>query len=966
MGIKILAYNYVSEITGLLEKIKKDYPEDFADFSCVRFAVPSPEDKIWQPDKNISSDDVWTWDEIYKDVCKAGKITRKRVLSPPDHLLILNSILKNVLAEYPERVRELPGLVRSGFLSVISKDIRELLNEDVKPKQLDFNPESENASEFLLPRVYEKYLEYLDNYNLLDSAAIYTEALNEIIKNQTWGRDLVFVFVGFLSFTNAQRELVLALRDRCKDVIILKPETNLYHFHDAHYQLLNTYSQSLSSQGRINEFCVAEPGLEPEVIARNLALSPEFNKNFDDVGIMIDRGREAVFAEAFERYGIPYDFSSGVRINLTLPGKVLSAVRHLNSRGWPTYETAMLLTQPCFAGNKFPVMKAYRSGCSGLEGWEKFLSSMIESSDDEVFDIAWISIKAIKTFRDVMSKDAKPEKIMSAFYDFLTAENLWLDRFAQKNIAELSELDETIRTTASAIETIGSKVLALNELLPDLGAVQNDKLKNDEAYDFLEHWCANTDTRPPLQISNAVRIFTGTPPVLSSFPIWIMTGVTQKTWSANVNSSPLLGENEREKLKVLPNARAKAEQHEALFRRLIQVGEKLTIISRPVLDEEGRPLSESPFFTKFREDMPSWNIALKESSGIKILLGSDGFIFDEVDASGKIFRKPPVIFKKANSVGASDIHKLLSCSFLWWQEKGANLYQQDSDITSPIEWGLMLHKFWERVWWRYRIDLNQNFYKLVLDEWKILTEAQDLIDDYKNFSRLVKDFRLRRKLDGIKFRVERLGKIQNEILEKLHEAGYVHEKILLEEEAYLQTEKDSVRFLGQCDRIEIMRTPDDERIALIADYKEGIGERSEDSMTKIENYEWNTERREKFTCGLQLSVYASLFERNHDAKLCGVYILGLEDGKISGSILKSEGFSEIFEIFEQYKSKKFKDSILERVDEGEYAMACAAKVLNTGKFAPEYQSDLCRFCKIKSLCRKGEFRGETLEDSSEE
>ena len=76
-----------------------------------------------------------------------------------------------------------------------------------------------------------------------------------------------------------------------------------------------------------------------------------------------------------------------------------------------------------------------------------------------------------------------------------------------------------------------------------------------------------------------------------------------------------------------------------------------------------------------------------------------------------------------------------------------------------------------------------------------------------------------------------------------------------------------MKFLGQCDRIEIMRTPDGKKIAFIADYKEGIGERSEDSMTKIENYEWNIEHRKKFSCGLQLSVYAALFEQNYDVKL---------------------------------------------------------------------------------------------------
>jgi len=962
--INISAYNRVSEVAELLEEVKKDFPEESP--SSFRFVVPSRDDKIWQPDKNIDRENLWTWDEIYKDVCSAGRTGRKRVLSPPDHLLILDSILKNVLAsqECYDKAEKLPGLKRSGFLSIISRDIRELLNEDVKPDQLDFNPESDNASEFLLPKVYEEYLKYLNNYNLLDSAAVYTEALKEIQKNQTWGQDLILVFVGFLSFTHAQLALVYALGDRCKEVRILQPQTNLYNFHDVASQFGKQIFSFAQSTGTITNISVAEPGLEPEIIARELALSPEFYNNFDGVGIMIERGREAVFAEAFERYGIPYDFMSGVRINLTLPGKILSAIRHLNSRDFPAYETAMLLTQPCFAGNKFPVMKAYRAGCSGLDGWEEFLTSINNrdsEAENEIFSIALLAIKAIKIFRDIMNKGARPEKIMSAFHEFLTTEKLWLDRFISKNIAELPELDETIRTTASAIETIGSKVLALNELLPDLGAVQNDRLKAEEAYDFLERWCSNTDTRPPVQISNAVRIYTKTPPVLSSFNYWIMTGVTQKTWSNNINSSPLLGDKEREKLKALPKNSDKAVQREALFRRLIQVGELLTVISRPVLDEEGRPLSASPFYERFIYDMKgNWTVQEEKSYGIKSLLGSDDIIFNEIDPVGKIPRKTPVIFKKANAVGASDIQKLLSCPFLWWQEKGANLYPKDSDIVSQNEWGLMLHKFWERLWRRYGNNFKQNFYKLFLDEWKNLTENQD--KDYKNFLRLVKDFRLKRKLEGIKFRADRLARIQNEILENFHEAGYTHERILLEEEAYLQSQKDGIKFLGQCDRIEFMRSPSGEKIAFIADYKEGVGERSEDSMTKIENYEWNFEKRKKFASGLQLSVYAALFEENYDTKLCGVYILGLEDGKISGSILNSEDFPEIWEIFSQYKSSKFKNSIGDRVDEGEYAMNCAAGVLKAGKFAPEYQSDSCKFCKIKSICRMGEFRGEILDN----
>ena len=945
MGITLHAYNYVSEIPALIEGIKKNFPGSEKFF---HFVVPSQSDKFWFASKN--ENDLWTWDEIYKNICVSdSSITRKKILSPPDHLLILNSILKEVLSEYPDKVKSLPGLTRPGFLSIISRDIRELLNEAVRPSQLEFNPASDNPSEFLLPEVYSRYIKYLDEYDLLDSAEVYTAALEEIIKNQEWGREFFIIFVGFLSFTHAQLELLYALKDRCAEVIILKPETNLQKFYDADLQLRGTASNLKKSSGKIIKIPVAEPEIEAEVVARSLAVYDR--EKFDDIGIMITGGREDYFSEAFERYGVPYDFVSGIKINLTLPGKILSSIRHLNSRNFPTYETAMLLTQPCFAGSKFPVMKVYRAGPSGLDRWEEFLK--VRSEEENIFQTALISIRAIKKFRDAIGRLNRPERIMQAFYDFLTAKNLWLERFDSIEIANSPELDETLRNTANAIETVGGKVLAFSELMPDLGAVQNDKLKDDEAWDFLERWCANTDTRAPVQISNAVRIFTGTPPVLSSFPVWIMTGITQKTWSGNVNSSPLLGNAEREKLAAkkayLPTTFDKAAQHEALFRRLIQIGERVTVISTPELDDEGHPLSESPFMEKFLHDMPGWHAEKKQSEGIKILLHSDGLIFPEIDAEEKISRKPPEIFRKFNAVGASDIHKLLSCPFLWWQEKGANLYAQDSEIVSQIEWGLMLHKFWERVWRRYRTDTAQDFSKISEDEWKILTQSENLDEEYKKFSRLVRDFRLRRKLEGIEYRVKRLTKIQSNILEKLYGAGCSHEKILLEEEAYLRTQVDGVTFLGQCDRIEIFKAPDGKKFAMIADYKEGTGSNSEEAMKDIENYSWNFEGREKFAYGLQLSVYAALFAKNHDIKLGGVYILGLEDGKISGSI---DG--DFADFFKEDKSKSFKSSIIERIDEGEYGMACAAEVLKAGKFLPEYNSDSCRFCKIKSICRMGE------------
>ena len=966
MGINILAYNYASEIEEKIQSLLKNFAglED-----KIRFVVPSRKDKSWFPVRNAK---LWTWDEIYDDICEKTSTKRKGVLSPPDHFLILDSILQSVLVNYQDKIRFLPGLNRPGFLSIISADIRELMNESVKPSQLIHNPESSNPSEFLLPEVYGHYTKYLDDYDLLDSAEICIETHNEIFKNQAWGKDLIIIFAGFMSFNHSQLELVQAFGDRCQEVVVLKPEANLINFHDAALQL-KTVSTLQKSSGNIIEIPVTEPDLEPEVIARTLALWSQnqwkHDKNFpgfDSVGVMINQGTESAYAYAFKRYGVPYSFTQGVSISETLPGKILSSLKNLMTRNFPTYETAMLLTQPCFAGMKFPVMKAYRAGYSGLNHWEEYLQSRVDDPEEslhEVFQDALTSIQAIKKFCSTLSQQSNHGEIIKAFYEFLTTKNLWLDH--EDKIADYPEFDESRRLTASALQTIHEKYLSISELITDIGPLKDKRLKDNEAYEFLELWCSKTDTRAPLQISNAVRIFTGNPPVLSHFPIWIMTGINQRNWSRNLPSSPLLGEAERKNFSSLPNLQAKAEQREALFRRLLQTGEKLVIILRPMFDNEGRPISESPFMQKFLNDMPEWksNYRKLQPTNINFLLGNENFTFPEIDAGKKIFRTPPEIHKKANSVGASDIHELLQCSFLWWQKKQAEIYEPNLDIVSHSEWGIMTHKLWECVWKRYRLKMNapgKVFLKIVDEEWNKLLQAED--EDYKIYARLVKDFRLRRKLKGIDFRVHRLSLIQAEILDKLHDDGYEHKRILLEDEAHLKANFEGVTFLGQCDRIEILQAPSGEEIAFIADYKEGRSENSEKHIN-IDGYSWNFEKREKFQHGLQLSLYAALFE-NDNYKLSGVYILGLEDRTISGTFSLNEGnyFTEYLPENTNGNKKKIDNNIAGRIDEGNYAMICAANVLKAERFTPEYQSSLCKFCHIKSLCRKGEFRGEVLSD----
>ena len=356
--------------------------------------------------------------------------------------------------------------------------------------------------------------------------------------------------------------------------------------------------------------------------------------------------------------------------------------------------------------------------------------------------------------------------------------------------------------------------------------------------------------------------------------------------------------------------------------------------------------------------MTDWNIkkTKNEPEGINILLGGDNFTFPEIDAEEKIPRSSPVITKKADAVGASDIRELLLCPFLWWQKRQANIYERDSELASQIDWGNMLHKYWECVWKNYSIDMTADgsiFTLLANQEWRKLSGKVES-QDYEKFHRLVTDSRLKRKLDSLHFRVQRLAEVQAAILDGLHKDGWVHKEILLEENAHVKAETYGVTFLGQCDRIEILTNPNGAETAFIVDYKTGTGE-SYENTTKISRYWWDTKQLASFSRGIQLSVYAALFER---CDLSGVYILGLESGKISGTVKNNAK-----NIFSPYASKKFDGDIQRRINEGNYAMECAVKILERGKFLPEYDCDLCKFCSIKSLCRKGEFKGEIIADS---
>ena len=105
------------------------------------------------------ADILWNWQDLYENVCAFCEARPLRPIEPPDHRLILNRLLRELLKEEPELLSLWPGLGRTGFLDILSEDIRELINEAVLPEQAEFGLSQDDRTARILPRLYRNYLE---------------------------------------------------------------------------------------------------------------------------------------------------------------------------------------------------------------------------------------------------------------------------------------------------------------------------------------------------------------------------------------------------------------------------------------------------------------------------------------------------------------------------------------------------------------------------------------------------------------------------------------------------------------------------------------------------------------------------------------------------------------------------------------------------------------------------------------
>jgi CRISPR/Cas system-associated exonuclease Cas4 (RecB family) len=100
---------------------------------------------------------------------------------------------------------------------------------------------------------------------------------------------------------------------------------------------------------------------------------------------------------------------------------------------------------------------------------------------------------------------------------------------------------------------------------------------------------------------------------------------------------------------------------------------------------------------------------------------------------------------------------------------------------------------------------------------------------------------------------------------------------------------------------------------------------------------------------LQLGCYAKALIFS-GIEIMGVGYFSLEEEKLTG-IFKNP-YSLI------YTGREVKKSIEDLIDDTERKIISAVETLRTGELRPNYDSQPCRYCSYKPICRYAEFKDE--------
>lgn len=882
---------------------------------------------------------IWTVGDLLSELQRAAK-EYERIIDPPDHKLILRWLLSGFLEEAKEKGASLePGYSHPGFVSVLGKNIKDLLAEEVQADSLrsalggeagEFSPES------VLIELYERYTDYLEEYSLADAAQIFTLARRKLLTDA--GRDTVagkkIVFAGFLSFTSSQLRLVKALGELA-NLEMFQPETGLDWFHDGILQLNECYTERGTWNVKTVKLEAGNPQLELEAAARELALWAcgdgaltalgEFG-GYGSVGLMTSPDMLHVAEYALSRYKIPYNVQEGGTAADTLLGGLPSAIWRARHSGWNNRETALLVSNPLLFGRDGKLPEYDEAALpDGIEAW---LAALPEEAGE--------TLRRAASLCENFEKGVSPKEALTLWRDFLrgcrAAER------AASAAAELSELDGGVKQAASALDELDKKIQKLADDSKYIGPASEVTLDGAEAAAFISDWGATATLPVQLPQSRSLTVYAGPPPTLASHRCWVMTGVDSNRWPGVLRESMLLGDDKKAKFNAapsngaepshLPELHEEREQKEAVFRRILATGYECAVVTRALFNENGEECGESRFLTAALQDKGKRRWSLVNTAvytAERAMPDGGGPWFPQAEAvctpvsRGRSEAQPqgraaPIELPK---IRISDIDRWNACPYMYWCERVLGLESGSPSLYDSKKAGTLAHLAWEAAFREKNENPKLSIHRYVMDNWaRFKASGYPELDSEPRLARYEK--RLRRQMFD-------MAAAQDELEERLAAAP----KLATETEVRLDGfEFAGALFTGQADRIDRF-----EDGIVVLDYKLGSSRPHEKE--------------------LQVAAYCAMLAASREENILGFGWLGHAGPSLSGWF--TDG---LFDLYAFKETSKKKGSFADRIDEALALMERMAESARSGEYPPKYdvKNRICQTCSYFTLCRKREKR----------
>ncbi|MDR1966904.1 MAG: PD-(D/E)XK nuclease family protein, partial [Synergistaceae bacterium] len=776
---------------------------------------------------------VWSWQDLYNAV--VPKASRRRCVDPPDHNLILKFVLEQTLNELDSMETPVPAGVRKrGFIRLLGESIKEMLLEGVAPDlMLDQGDGGVAAGRELLFRLYTDYLLYLEEAGLADNAQLPSLAAEELVSElpaHLKGR--VMRWVGFMSFTGAQLKLVSALKGLGTDMELYMPDSGGVNFRDAASQLGATPTRVPSAA------CSVRPMASPDIYSQFEMIADEIALNFPslDVGMLVPPEHIRLAASALAKRGTPWQARSEVTVDKTALMDAAERAWEAHKLGWPPIRTMHLLRAEPFSLDLDEGIA--REMPEGMGMWKKSLPSGDGAA----------ALSRLDAFCSIVGADGgcDCEALLRGLLAF-SGDGDWEERLAGE-ADEAPDMDSAVREIASSRLEIEHKLAMMEDVTPAIGAASSVRFSGDDAMGFLKSWAAEAAIALPPRHDGAVCLYDSPPPALASHQIWIMADVEGTRYPGPASDHSLLAEDFRESVNSsaagahLPTLHEKRSQKEALFRRLLAVGEIAAITVRPMSDSSGNPLRDSPFMSPDLYSGSAW-----------VLAGASERAPKPAGYRNAADRGPFPRFAVRRASGAktrisiSMLDKISSCPFSYWCETEPELDRKTprGELFGPKERGTVMHEVWKTVWDMRPPDADCPTLRAALAcAWD--GAMASLSSKYP----LVSDPRSKPALADMKTKMLRIADAEDDFERNARSAGIQRVRTFTELDLP-NIELEHAIFAGRADRVDFMSSPHG-TFAVISDYK--------------------TKGASRYRESLQLAAYAAAL-RNSDVAAGGVRYL---------------------------------------------------------------------------------------------